>query len=437
MGTPLPIAAQTQLQPDSSQVDWLGLARADVDTLCSPELAGRGYQDQGHLKAASFVAKRFKHLGLQPQGIGSRRGRSYLQPFVMAQNRINGASLSLDGQSLVPGVDFIVNPYSGDGEAEGELLDLGYGLKWNSNKVSGAIVLIRDGLPEKMAENPKRKKKYANRLNLFDRVNALLEAEPAAIIILKEKLTAGYGREQSGCPIVEVKTAALPAETEMAQLAVAAEMARIQTQNVLGSIEGYGEPDSFLLISAHYDHLGKLEEAIFTGANDNASGMAMLLSLAAHYAQPEHQPYYSLLFIAFGAEESGLIGSRYYVAEDPRIPLAQMKFVLNLDLMGNGDEGIVAVGGKDFPEYLALLEAENEALQAVPKVGARPNAPNSDHYFFLKGGVPGFFIYTLGGPPHYHDVYDTAQNLQLSRFEAVRQLLLGFLSRLAPAEERE
>ena len=83
---------------------------------------------------------------------------------------------------------------------------------------------------------------------------------------------------------------------------------------MLGYVEGSHFPDSFILFSAHYDHLGHMGKNIFiAGANDNASGTSMLLNLAAHYAKPENKPKYSVMFIAFGAEEAGLIGSKFYV----------------------------------------------------------------------------------------------------------------------------
>src|SRR4030095_9120627 len=108
--------------------------------------------------------------------------------------------------------------------------------------------------------------------------------------------------------------------------------------NVLGMVPGTLYPDSFIVFTAHYDHLGRMgKKALFPGANDNASGSAMIIDLARYYAQPANRPKCSLLFIAFAGEEAGLIGSRYYT-ENPILPLEQIKFLINLDLMGNGEE---------------------------------------------------------------------------------------------------
>ena len=230
--------------------------------------------------------------------------------------------------------------------------------------------------------------------------------------------------------MIEVKADLLPRKVKTAVLEVKAKPTRIISQNVMGYVEGTESPDTAILITAHYDHLGKLNEAIFTGANDNASGTTMLLSMAEYFTKPGNALPYSLLFIGFGGEETGLIGSRYYVERERVIPLEQTKFILNLDLMGNGDEGIMAVGGKDFPNHFEKLKAENGEEKFVPKVRARNNAPNSDHFFFLQNGVPGFFIYTLGGPPHYHDVNDNPSTIVLSRYVEVRELLIRFLGQI-------
>ena len=96
-----------------------------------------------------------------------------------------------------------------------------------------------------------------------------------------------------------------------------------KSQNVVGYLEG-NVPDSCVVVVAHYDHLGMMgDSTVFCGANDNASGVALLLSLAKHYAV--HKPKYSILFIAFGGEEIGLIGSKYFV-DNPLVPLSSIKF---------------------------------------------------------------------------------------------------------------
>lgn len=411
-----------------AQDSLLTQARADVSLLTSEEFGGRGYIDNGHIIAAEFIADRMDAAGLSPMVTLPGRAPSFFQPFGFSINLINNGQVEADGQPLTIGAEFIVNKYSGTGIVEAKVLDLGYGLnKKKFKKAEGKIVVFRTGWPEKIATDQDAKDKLSKLAGMLDRMMAIAKHKPIGFIILQPKLTHGFVAEQAPFPIVEVVADAWPDRVKKARIATQAGLSDIQSQNVIGQINGSCDTDETVVICAHYDHLGKTGDAIFTGANDNASGITMMLSMMEHFAQPEHQPEKNLLFIAFGAEEVGLIGSRFYVHRQPVVPLSDMHFLLNLDLMGNGVDGIMAVGGKTFPEIHEQLVSLNDSLQAVPKVRARPNAPNSDHYWFLEEGVKGFFIYTLGGPPHYHDVFDIEENLELSKYVEVRELLIQFL----------
>ena len=168
-------------------------------------------------------------------------------------------------------------------------------------------------------------------------------------------------------------------------------------------------------------------EAIFPGANDNASGVAMLLSLANYFS--DKSPKYNLVFMAFGAEEAGILGSKYYV-ENPLFPLQDIKFVLNLDIMGTGDEGITVVNGTQHKKQFKLLSDINKKHKYLPKIKIRGRAANSDHYWFSQLGIPSFFIYTMGGIKAYHDIYDRAETLPMSEFNDLYHLLIEFLSEI-------
>ena len=421
-----------QAQPVDSTTKSLLLeqARKEIDTLCSSTFAGRGYIAEGHKKAAAYLRDRFKEIGLQAvvKSVGSNQ-RKYEQHFPIRINLASAASVQINEQELEAGTDFIVNKFSGSGKVSGKVVDIGYGLQLKKyKKVSGKIALIRAGWPEAVANDTEKKKQYASLARLSDRLAELKQLRPLGIIVIQKKLTAGFTRESIRLPVVEIAADRLPKKIKKAHLSVTSGIKNIRSQNVIGMIPGREIQDTVVIVSAHYDHLGKLEDAVFTGANDNASGTTMMLSMAAYFAK--HPIRYTLIFIGFGGEETGLVGSGFYVNQQPLFPLVQTHFILNLDLMGNGIDGIMAVGGKDFPSYFDKLVSLNDTLQAVPKVRARKNAPNSDHYFFLANGVKGFFIYTLGGPPHYHDVRDNPSTIVLSRYAEVRELLIQFLANL-------
>src|SRR5690606_6331238 len=142
-----------------------------------------------------------------------------------------------------------------------------------------------------------------------------------------------------------------------------------------------------IVFSAHYDHLGNIDTTYFPGANDNASGVSVLLNLMQYCKT--HPLKYSVAFYFFTAEEIGLLGSEYYV-KHPLFPLSRIKFLINLDLMGGGSEGIMVVNGKIFEKEFELLQKINEDLQLHLNIKARGKAQNSDHYWFSENGVKCF-----------------------------------------------
>jgi Zn-dependent M28 family amino/carboxypeptidase len=198
------------------------------------------------------------------------------------------------------------------------------------------------------------------------------------------------------------------------------------TQNVLGFINGSVQPDSFIVVSAHYDHLGMMgSETIFPGANDNASGIGMMLDLAKHYK--ENPPKMSVVFIAFAAEEVGLIGSLFFT-ENPLVPLKKISLVVNLDLMATGDKGLTAVNGTIYPELFYLLQNCNAIGNYLPEVSARGKAMNSDHYHFSEKGIPALFFYLRGEYHQYHDVGDTHRAITLSKYNEAFGLIRDFIN---------
>lgn len=166
----------------------------------------------------------------------------------------------------------------------------------------------------------------------------------------------------------------------------------------------------------------------FPGGNDNASGTAMLAYLASHFKK--YASNFNLVFIAFAGEEVGLLGSEYFVS-NPLINLKDIRFLINLDIMGSGEEGITAVNGTLFEKEFLLLQKINKKQKALPIIKKRGPAANSDHFYFTQAGVPAFFIYTMGPNKNYHDINDTYENLTFEAFEKMGRLLIEFTEKLA------
>lgn len=135
-----------------------------------------------------------------------------------------------------------------------------------------------------------------------------------------------------------------------------------------------------------------------------------------------------MLFIAFAGEEIGLEGSQAFVKAN-LIDLKKVSMVLNLDILGSGEEGITVVNGSIFPRLYNELVALNTSIPAVPVIKSRGKAANSDHFPFSEKGVPALFIYTMGPNKNYHDVHDTYAQLSFDRFEALHYLFVRFLNR--------
>jgi Zn-dependent M28 family amino/carboxypeptidase len=247
------------------------------------------------------------------------------------------------------------------------------------------------------------------------------------IEITDGKLTMGVSLEQVPFTHFVVRESAIPSGAKAMETVVNANYRKLyKTQNIIGTVSGE-ITDTFIVVSAHYDHLGMLGASVyFPGANDNASGVSMMLELAKHYAKPENKPRYSMLFIAFSAEEAGIAGSRYFT-ENPLINLSQIRFLLNMDILGTGDDGIKVVNGTVHTEEFDRLSALNTSNQYLKTVQSRGKAANSDHHFFSEKGVSAFFIYTLGGIDAYHDIYDKAETLPLTEFDDLFLLLTGFI----------
>lgn len=405
-------------------------------TLASRDFHGRGYQNDGHGIAATYIAELFEEWGLEP--INNEKGPDgYFQHFNFGLNRIDDGSLELSGTKMKIGSDFIIHKQSGGEFAEGRILDYGYGMPNEVKFAEDRIVVIREGFSKKVNKKEELKKKYAKYGNEMAKIDLAAKNKAAGVILLRKKLTYGLSPMPVEIPVVEMLAESYPKKKKLRKEAiinVSRKMVNQQSQNVMGWVKGTEVPDSFIMVCAHYDHLGRQGDAIFVGGNDNASGTAMMMTMAKHYTAQGNAPRYSMVFVGFGAEEAGLIGSRHYVKKDPIFPLDKIRFVLNVDLMSNGDEGITAVAGltperDSTAEFRALIDL-NTKMEATPRVKGRTNAPNSDHYYFSEEGVPAMFIYTMGGPPHYHDIYDTFAEMKFSRYYEVRELLMKLVEEI-------
>ena len=395
----------------------IGYFKKVIDTLSSSTMDGRGYVNKGDKTASNFIESEFKNLSL------NSFGATYLQDFAFTVNTFPGKmEVKLDHKQLIPGVDYIVSPGSIGLSGTYKLYRFSDLLKLKENKLQKFIEKTNDHrfivIDEKVIDKGDDKK-------LFDALVKTWKAK--GIVLMREKLTWGVSQENQGYLVVEIKKELITKTSK--SIYVDAEnvfIPKYNTQNVIGYMRGQ-VPDSFIVFSAHYDHLGRMgANTWFPGANDNASGVALMLDLAKFYKTNGDSSYYSMAFIAFAGEEAGLEGSNFYT-ENPLFPLSKIRFLINLDLMGNGSEGITVVNGTVFNESFNNLVEINTKNNYLPAVNKRGKAQNSDHYYFTEKEVPSFFIYTLGGIKAYHDVYDKPDALEYIKYENIFRLIVGFV----------
>lgn len=200
-----------------------------------------------------------------------------------------------------------------------------------------------------------------------------------------------------------------------------------RSQNICGYIPG--DVDSMIVFTAHYEHLGMNGDTIFYGAHDNASGTAAVVDLSRMCNV--QRGHYTYVFLLFGGEESGLVGSGYFV-DNPLINLSKVKLLVNIDLFCGGDEGLMVVNAnsRETSKYVDKLQSINELHGFAAKIGRRDNAANSDHYWFTTE-CPAIFIYTLGGPyGGYHSPDDTCDGCGLGNYHNFISLIRAFLEQI-------
>lgn len=211
---------------------------------------------------------------------------------------------------------------------------------------------------------------------------------------------------------------------------------RINGYNMVFKVEG-SDPklkDEAVLVGAHYDHMGKNNKGqTFYGADDNASGTAVVMDLARAFQAMETKPKRSVVFVLFTAEERGLLGSRYYVS-DPVVPLDKTIAMVNLDMVGRNDvEQLSVFGNEAYPKLFDLVDAINEkSLKFEFNFNMAGSIRSSDQMPFLRHNVPVVY-FSSGFHDEYHTPRDTPRLISADKIERVAQLV--FLSVWKMAEQ--
>lgn len=395
-------------------------AKRITEVLCSPSFHGRGYVKNGDNIAAEFLADEFKKVGLTPVK------DSFFQTFDLDVNTFPGSlSVEYNNKELIPGKHFTVHSTSSgfDGQLVPAILD---SLMLTDKKQIQAVFEIVQSEKKNTFLIDTRNMSATTEQEMMASLIGLSDFAPV-VFLTHQKFTWSVGRKQAKHPILIVQDS-IYKEGAVFRVNIEAEFVKHTSKNVIAHLPAKRKCAKTIVFTAHYDHLGRMgENTYFPGANDNASGTTMLVTLAQYFK--ENPSKYNLVFIAFAGEEAGLVGSEYFV-NHPFFKLKKIKFLLNLDIMGSGEEGITVVNATEHKKEFEVLDKLNKEENFLSKIKKRGPTANSDHYYFSQNGVPAFFIYTMGANKHYHDIFDTYEELSFSAYLNIQQLLVRFVELL-------
>lgn len=469
-----------------------------VAFLASDKLQGRRAGTPGASEAARYIANEFRSYKLKPAS-----SSGYLQQFAFVsgvklgeQNSFQLKTASAE-RALKVGEDFMPLAFSSSEPARGQVVFAGYGISapelqydnYAGADVSGKIVMVMRGSPD--GDNPhgrfaehtapgleiqkktiKAREKGARAVVFIsgeksfrdDRLSRLqhdlnfLDSGITAVAISREAAQSIFASAGASLADAEKrsKESAAPVALENISVDLKASVVKItgDGENVVGILEG-SDPKlaaEYVVIGAHYDHLGlggpeslaqNPHGAVHYGADDNASGTAALLELARVMAADSKRARRSVVFIAFAAEEMGLLGSAAYV-KNPVVPIASTVAMLNMDMVGRLRNGSLFVGGVGTsPAWKSLLDQVNAAAESQASnvktrfqisAGQDGFGP-SDHQSFYVRDIPVLFFFT-GTHEDYHKPSDTAEKINAEGVRQIAEFVRQIAASIASETER-
>lgn len=453
------VAQQSTLEPSAEKL------QQHISYLASDALDGRRTGTAGANDAARYVAGEFSRAGLMPgPGKAARKPRaiiaSYLQTFPYVGRVELGKSnvLSIhEGESFRVGKDWMPLGISANQTLNlTGVVNAGYGItanELNHNDYKGTysktqVAVVRTGTPD--GDNPHGRFTAAGQLRF--KVAAAQSAGVGALLItsdeddLKNDPLAQLGYDNAGLAAIPVaviskQTAEKLANSKEVTLTTDVVRAEVPSYNVVGVLEG-SDPilkNETIIIGAHYDHLGRGGEGslapkvgeIHHGADDNASGTAGLIELARIFGAQRPKLKRTLIFIAFGGEEEGLLGSNYYV-NHPVTPLANTVGMINMDMIGRMKDRKLIIGGVGTAkEWRDLIAPEKSFELTLNEDGFGP----SDHSSFYGKQVPVLFFWT-GTHNDYHKPSDTWDKINYNDEAKILSFVARIVREIDGADKR-
>ncbi len=427
-----------------------------ITVLASDSLEGRETAQPGQKKAARYIAKQFNSFGIPPHN------NTYFQPFQLFNIKPENVSLKINGKELEFLVDYYhFSNFSNDSLSAEKVVFIGKLntdvkdkivftlLKYHSEKevkeliTSGArAVFFIDDKAETKMTNPayhfKSERLKVAELHPKKTTAVFFISLKAAKKVLKRKIkNKNFSNKEIDCKI---------------DLKIEIETQKVSSENVIGYVEGGDLKNEVVVITAHYDHLGKHGDVIYHGADDDGSGTAAVIALSHAFEQAKkegHGPRRSMLFMTVSGEEKGLLGSSFY-ASNPLFPLNNTIADLNIDMIGRIDEKhgtnadyVYLIGSDKLSSELHKISDSTNATYTKLELDYTFNDPNdvnryyyrSDHYNFAKNGIPVIFYFN-GVHVDYHQPTDTSDKINFDKVEKIAKLVFFTAWELANRNKR-
>jgi Tol biopolymer transport system component len=408
---------------------------ADVAWLADDARGGRGLDTAGLAQAADWLEQQFEVIGLEPAG----ESGSYRQSFeaVVEVERGPTTALTLGGEVL-PSDDFMIPGFSADGELVAPVVFAGWGINSEEHGIDdyedvdaeGRIILVRRYTPK---DGVFEDEEVQRRLGDM-RYKAFTAREHGAVGLLIADLPADGEDEtpfprlrvdtqgDAGIPVAVIKRSRaqrlLVGEQQVAFTSELIKRTR-EVDNIVGRLSAAERLPGAVLLGAHYDHLGLGNEDSFepdskephNGADDNASGTAALLEAARVLVAHRDELSRDVIFVAFTAEESGLLGSSELVREPlPGMAPEGLVAMLNMDMVGRLRNNRISILGSDSAvEWNAIIQPVCDALRIGCQLGGDGYGP-SDQTPFYAAGVPVLHFFT-GAHEDYHKPSDDIDHI--------------------------
>ncbi len=431
--------------------------QADLKYLASDELQGRLAGSEGNVKAGEYILNQFKQIGLLP--INGK----YTQSFPIADKLTFGENNSLIMTKIVKrpglppemwlntkrnlklGTQFMPVSVSANASANGEIAFVGYGITaselnyddYSNIDVNGKIVIIISDSAEGIPLD-KRFVKYATLR--YKATNAKAHGATAVIFVKRLSdsantfypLNVQYLKSDLGIPAVQVNRTEIAQYFPKGKNLYPVELKLLETKqpqsfvlpnvsceinvelkkqnsnivNVLGMLKGSEKPDEYIVVGAHFDHIGHGElnpehngtPQIYNGADDNASGVTAMIELARRLSS--NPPSRSVIFVAFNAEEMGLLGSKHFV-NNPPVDLSKIITMINFDMVGRLRNNLI-VFGTTSSKILNSIVSDVAAKDSISISKNKDAYTSSDQLSFVSKGIPSLFFFT-----GTHEEYDT------------------------------